>query len=164
MKEKKTPWYDKIEQAIIIVLFLVMLAILFVNVVTRFCFSYTASWTEQAARILFVWMTFAGVSLAGSLSSHMQVTVVNMLLGEKKAAYVYWLGDVIVILFGFYISTKMWKVMQTVISTNQTFPSIQWLPTWVLYLPGILGMIGLSLRIIQKRVRQIRAAGKEETV
>ena len=62
---KKAPWYDKIEKAVIIVLFIIMTVILFVNVVTRFGFGYTASWTEQAARILFTWMTFCGVSLAG---------------------------------------------------------------------------------------------------
>ena len=84
--DKKAPWYDKIEIAMIIVIFSILTVILFVNVVTRFCFHYTATWSEQAARYLFVWMTFAGVSLAGKTSSHLQVTVANMVFGEERAA------------------------------------------------------------------------------
>ena len=41
--DKKAPWYDKIEIAMIIVIFSILTVILFVNVVTRFCFHYTAT-------------------------------------------------------------------------------------------------------------------------
>lgn len=159
--EKKVPWYDKIEKTLVVILFLIMLVILFVNVVTRFCFSYTASWTEQAARIAFVWMSFAGVSLAGMYGSHLQVTVASMILGEKRAFYVFWIGDMIVILFGLFMSWKIFGVMQTVIMTKQTFPAIPWLPSWILYLPGVAGMFGLSLRVVQKRYRSIVSNRKE---
>ena len=157
MEKKKTPWYDNIEKAIIIVLFLVMLAVLFCNVVTRFCFSYTPSWAEQAARILFVWMSFAGTSLAGMTGSHLQVTAASMVVGEKRFNYILWIGDIIVVLFGLFMAYKIYGVMMTVMASGQTFPTIRWLPSWVLYFPGVMGMLGLSARIIQKRVRYIRA-------
>lgn len=158
MEVKKIRWYDKIEKSIIIILFGIMLLILFVNVITRFVFSYTATWTEQAARILFVWMTFAGVSLAGMSNAHLQVTVVDMVLGEKRGRYVFWLGDVIVVVFSLFLAYKIAMVMLKVMSTGQVFPAITWLPSWTLYLSGVLGMLGFSVRIIQRRVRGIRAA------
>ena len=164
MEEKRTPWYDNIEKVIIIVLFSIMTVILFVNVVTRFGFSYTATWTEQAARILFVWMTFAGVSLAGMRGAHLHVTVVNMLLGEKRGKTVFWIGDIIVVLFSLFLAYKITMVMLKVMSTGQVFPSITWLPSWTLYLSGVLGMIGFSLRIIQRRVREFHKAQKEAKV
>ena len=163
MNEKKTPWYDNIERAIIVALFLFMLVVLFMNVVTRFGFGYTASWTEQAARIAFVWMSFAGVSLAGLYGSHLQVTAVTMVLGEKHSKYIFWIGDIAVVVFGLYMSFKIFRVMQTVIMTKQTFPAIPWLPSWILYLPGVLGMLGLSLRTVQKRVRLAAQERKEKT-
>lgn len=162
MEEKKTPWYDKIEKVIIIVLFSIMTVILFVNVVTRFGFSFTATWTEQAARILFVWMTFAGVSLAGMSSAHLQVTVANMVLGEKRGKAVFWIGDIIVVLFSLFLAYKIALVMLKVMTTGQVFPSITWLPSWTLYLSGVLGMIGFSLRILQRRVRELKSAKRQE--
>ncbi len=162
MIDKRAPWYDKIEIALIIVIFSVLTAILFVNVVTRFCFHYTATWSEQAARYLFVWMTFAGVSLAGMTSAHLQVTVVNMALGEKRAKSVFVVGDVIVVLFAAYLTYKIYGVMLRVMSTGQVFPAMTWLPSWTLYLSGVLGMAGFAIRVIQRRVRMMRAAqGKE---
>lgn len=161
---KKVRWYDKIEKTLIVMLFLVMLAILFVNVITRFCFSYTASWSEQAARIAFVWMSFAGVSLAGMYGSHLQVTVASMILGEKRARCVFLIGDIVVILFGLFMAGKIYEVMQTVIMTKQTFPAIPWLPSWILYLPGVAGMLGLSIRVIQNRYRSIVNSRKEDSV
>lgn len=159
--EKKVPWYDKIEAAIIIVLMIAMTAILFVNVVTRFGFKYTASWTEQAARIMFVWVTFAGVSLADKTCSHLQVNVVDMIFG-KRAKYLYWIGDIITIVFCAYISYMIFQVMMTVLASKQTFAAIKWLPSWILYLPGVLGMLGLVARIIQRNVRALRAAKNKE--
>ena len=61
------------------------------------------------------------------------------------------------------MSFKIFKVMQTVIMTKQTFPAIPWLPSWILYLPGVLGMLGLSLRTVQKRVRLAAQERKEKT-
>lgn len=162
MDAKKMRWYDKIEKSIIIILFSIMSVILFVNVITRFVFSFTATWTEQAARILFVWMTFAGVSLAGMSNAHLQVTVADMVLGKKFGKYVFWLGDIIVIGFSLFLAYKIAMVMLKVMSTGQVFPAITWLPSWTLYLAGVLGMLGFSLRIIQRRIRGIRISGNSE--
>ena len=160
--DKKAPWYDKIEIAMIIVIFSILTVILFVNVVTRFCFHYTATWSEQAARYLFVWMTFAGVSLAGKTSSHLQVTVANMVFGEERAKTVFLIGDVIVVLFGCLLTYKIFGVMMRVMSTGQVFPAMTWLPSWTLYLSGVLGMAGFTLRVIQRRYRTSVAAKHKE--
>ena len=153
--DKKAPWYDKIEIAMIIVLFSILTVILFVNVVTRFCFHYTATWSEQAAR-------FAGVSLAGKTSSHLQVTVANMVFGEERAKTVFLIGDIIVVLFGCLLTYKIFGVMMRVMSTGQVFPAMTWLPSWTLYLSGVLGMAGFTLRVIQRRYRSSVAAKHKE--
>lgn len=70
----KTPWYNKIEMAIIVVLFSCMTLITFGSVVSRYCFSFTFSWAEQLTRVMFVWITFAGISLAGLRGAHMRVS------------------------------------------------------------------------------------------
>ena len=95
--KKKTPWYDLIEISIIVVLFSCMTLILFASVVSRYCFSFTFSWAEQLTRVMFVWITFAGISLAGKRGAHMRVTAITLVIGEKKGKYVFWLGDLITI-------------------------------------------------------------------
>lgn len=52
---------------------LVMLALVFVTVVTRYCFGYTAEWSEELARFLFVWVVFLGSALVMGESGHLAV-------------------------------------------------------------------------------------------
>ena len=37
-----------------------------------------------------------------------------------------------------------------------------WLPSWTLYLSGVLGMAGFTLRVIQRRCRTAAAAKHKE--
>jgi TRAP-type C4-dicarboxylate transport system permease small subunit len=52
---------------------LLMLTLIFVQVVTRYCFGYTAEWSEELARFLFVWVVFLGSALIMGESGHLAV-------------------------------------------------------------------------------------------
>lgn len=156
MENKKTPWYDLIEWFIIVILFACMTAITFSTVVTRYIFNFTLSWAEQMSRLLFVWVSFAGISWAGRINAHNRVTVVAVIFGKKQniAEIFLTLGDILGILFGFYMAKLTYDVMVKIYVTGQVLPSMTWCPKWVMYLPGVLGMIGMSLRITQRLWRQ----------
>lgn len=157
MEKKKIPWYDKIEKAMLIAEMIACLSILFATVVTRYCFRYTPSWSEQAARLLFVWMSFTACSLCGMGNNHLRVTAIDMVKNQKLVSIFYWIGDIVAIGFSIYIAYKIGTVLQTVYVTGQVFPAIPWLPSIWLYIPGVAGMIGFALRTIQRRVREIRS-------
>lgn len=156
MNTEKNPFYNRIELSIIVALFTLMLIITGFTVCSRYFFSFTFSWAEQLTRIMFVWITFAGISWAGMLGVHMRVAAVASLLGEKRGRYVILLGDAITVFFGFFMAYKIYGVMTVVISRGQQFATVPWIPVWNMYLAGVLGMIGLSLRTIQSRVRYFR--------
>ena len=155
--KKKTPWYDLIEIAIIVVLFSCMTLILFTSVVSRYCFSFTFSWAEQLTRVMFVWITFAGISLAGKRGAHMRVTAITLLIGEKRGKYVFWLGDLITIGFALFVGYRMVLVTQNTIINHQVFTSMTWMPVWVMYISGVLGMAGFAIRTAVRMIGEIRA-------
>lgn len=155
---KKTPWYDNIEKAVIMVLFSLMTIIMFISVVSRYCFSFTFSWAEQLTRVMFVWITFAGISLAGLKGAHMRVSAITLVLGEKKGRFVFWLGDVISICFALFIGWKMILVTRNTMTNHQVFTAMTWMPVWVMYVSGPLGMIGFALRTGTRLFREIRSS------
>ena len=57
---------------------LFMLALIFTQVVTRYCFGYTAAWSEELARFLFVWVVFLGSALIMGESGHLAVEFVPL--------------------------------------------------------------------------------------
>ena len=156
MEEKKTPWYDRIEWFIIVVLFSIMTVITFSTVVTRYIFNFTLSWAEQMSRLLFVWVSFAGISWAGRINAHNRVTVVAVIFGNRpKVAEVFLtIGDIIGMCYGLYMASLTYNVMVTIYKTHQVLPSMPWCPKWVMYLPGVLGMLGFTARIGQRLYRQ----------
>lgn len=158
MNKTHTSWHDRIELTIIVTLFSLMLAITAFTVLSRYVFSFTFSWAEQLTRIMFVWITFAGISWAGRLGVHMRVSALSALLGEQRGRGVIMLGDAATIFFGAFMAYKIARVMLVVIDRGQIFATVPWIPVWVMYLAGVLGMLGLSLRTAQGWFRRSRAA------
>ena len=164
---KKVPWYNRIEQAVIIALFSCMTIIMFVSVVSRYLFSFTFSWAEQLTRVMFVWITFAGISLAGQKGAHMRVSAITLVLGEKRGRYVFWLGDLVTIGFAVFIGVRMLMVTRNTITNHQVFTAMTWMPVWVMYISGVLGMAGFAIRTATRliaEIRSTRSAAVEEGV
>ncbi len=148
----KDKWYNKIEAFIIIVLFTAMIILTFFNVISRFIFHFTLSWTEQLSRFFFVWVVYAAVSWAGGINAHLRVYALCEIVGKKIGYYLILLGDIVTMFFGIYMVYKITALMLNAFKLNQTFPSMQWCNVGWMYLAGVLGMSGLVIRIIQSRV------------
>lgn len=153
--KKKEPFYNRIEEFIIVLLLSIIVVILSVSVVTRYCFRFTFAWAEELSRFLLVWAICAGIGWAGRHSEHLTVTALANAFHKKnpKIEYgIFWIGDILCVLFSAYMSYRLWIVTSTVMKSGQTFTSMQWLPKWPMYFAGVLGLADLCIRIIQRRV------------
>lgn len=162
--KKKEPWYNQIEKVMIMVLFTMMTAIMFFSVVSRYCFNFMFSWSEQVTRIMFVWATFAGISLAALKGAHMRVSAISIVIGEKKSKYVFWFGSIVAAVFGLVISFYMFRCTMNAVNNHQTFTAVPGLNVGVMYVAGVFGMIGFAIRNIQALVLEIRNEHKKEEV
>lgn len=137
-----------VEEYVIIILFSAMILILASQVFTRYVLSFTLPWAEQLTRVMFVWITFAGISLAVSKRMHLRVSAITLILPEKWHARIFLVGDVIAAAFGFFMAYRIYLSMMEIMARGQTFPVIWGMPTWVMYFPGALGMLGFGLRMV----------------
>lgn len=160
---KKVPFYNQIEKYMIVSMFLVMTVIIALNVVTRFVFNFTLSWGEQLARLLLVWTSFAGISWAGMINAHMRVTALSLAFKKNPEIFeiIYLLGDIVAVIYGFYLSWQIFGVMILVKNQGQVLSALPLVPKWIMYLAGVLGMAGMSIRIIQRRVGEFRGTEQE---
>ena len=160
---KKVPFYNQIEKYMIVSMFLVMTVIIALNVVTRFVFNFTLSWGEQLARLLLVWTSFAGISWAGMINAHMRVTALSLAFKKHPKIFeiIYLLGDIVAVIYGFYLSWQIFGVMILVKNQGQVLSALPLVPKWIMYLAGVLGMAGMSIRIIQRRVGEFCSTEQE---
>ena len=149
MKEKKEPLINQIEEYMLAFIFALMVMITAVNVFTRYVFSYTFSWAEQFTRLLFVWLTFVGVSLAALKGKHLKVSAVAQVLPGKLGVIVFLIGDIVTVIFSVYMIRYMMIIIDNILVNKQVFSAMTWLPMWVMYVPGVIGMAGWAVRTIQ---------------
>lgn len=152
MNAEKKPTLANIEIYVIVVLFLFMMISLFIQVVARYFFSISFAWVEQVARLLFIWITFAGVSLAAGKSMHLRVSIIQTIFPKRIGPACLFFGDFVAVLFGFYMAYYVFENMYFLMEKGTVFTTVRWLPVWVMYLPGVFGLIGFSLRIIETSI------------
>lgn len=73
-------YFYKTLDTVLVFCMAVMFALVFVNVVMRFCFNSGIDISEELPRFMFVWMTFFGAVIATRERTHIGVGIVVMLL------------------------------------------------------------------------------------
>jgi TRAP-type C4-dicarboxylate transport system permease small subunit len=59
---------------------LAMVTIIFTQVIARYAFSNSLSWSEEAGRYIFVWMTFLGAAMAVRNRQHVSLDLILKIL------------------------------------------------------------------------------------
>ena len=140
---------NNLEKYIIIALFLMMTGIMVFQITTRYGFGFTVAWLEQFARLVFVWISFMGISFAASKSQHIRVSAMAVLVKGKGGKIFLLIGDLVCVLMSLYLAYKIAGLTYTVYTKNQFFSAMPFMPIWVMYISGVLGMLGLGIRTIQ---------------
>ncbi len=148
---------DRWEEYLLFLFMLLMLIALSMQVFTRYVLGFSFSWAEQFARIGFVWLTMAGVSLAAKKGMHLKVDFLPQSLPRPLAAKICFFSDIFVVFFGVFMANLILKTVLMQMRLHQVFPSIPWLPVWTMYIAGVLGMLGLSFRTLQRMMLERRA-------
>jgi len=70
-------WFLRINQALVIGMMAIMVALVFANVVSRYVFGYSIIWAEELSQYLMVWIAFIGAGLALREGRHVAVELLQ---------------------------------------------------------------------------------------
>ncbi len=88
-------------KALIGLMMIIMFALVFVNVVTRYVFGFSFATTEEISTFLMIWITYLGAGLALREGRHASIDMFQDLLPEKlRRALRFLLGILILLFFG----------------------------------------------------------------
>jgi len=86
---KLTSFLNKTVELFAFLLVLGMTCVVFVQITNRYFFGSPLSWTEEVARMIFIWMVFVGAYLALKLKAHISIeSFAKRYLSEKLRARV----------------------------------------------------------------------------
>lgn len=141
---------DNLEKYIIYVVLTTLVALMFGQVVARYLFGLAWGWMEQLTRLMFVYVTFAGMSYACRKSEHLRVSfVAEFLPGKHSKDILFLIGDTLMMVVSAYLCYRIFRMMLLCYQQGQVFSGATFIPVWVMYLAGVLGMGGMAIRTLQ---------------
>ncbi|MCC8060310.1 MAG: TRAP transporter small permease [Clostridiales bacterium] len=149
MEKKKPDWkkfITNIDQYISAVLFIIIMVLLFVQVVSRYVFNHSFTWTEELSILLFVWMTYMGVSSAVTYRKNLRIDALLDAVPFKVKKALLIIGDVIFIVFNIYL---IFPFLQLIKSIGNSRTAILGIPKAITYwlIPVILIITCVKLLI-----------------
>lgn len=151
--------FDKVDKILhrIIVVFgdAVMLLMIFccvLQVVTRFVFNDSLTWTEELARFSFIWVSFLGAALCVEQDSHARISILSDALPKVLQSALYYAGHVIVIICSGVMIWQGVKLLDTV--SVQTSPMLG-IPMSVFYGAAPVGAVLMAIYSLLKILRGI---------
>ncbi|WP_129600641.1 TRAP transporter small permease [Anaerophilus nitritogenes] len=75
MKNKVLKALDKIEDTVLITMFMAMVGVICFQVIMRYVFNNSLSWSEELGKFLFVWLSWLGISIGHRRKEHIKITL-----------------------------------------------------------------------------------------
>lgn len=117
MGKKNFDWKHfvvNLDQYISAILFIVIMFLLFLQVVTRYVTGKSATWTEELSILLFVWMTYLGVSSAVTYRKNLRIDALLDAVPFKVKKVLLILADVVFIAFNIYLIFPFLQLIKTI--------------------------------------------------
>lgn len=84
------------EDIILVIMFATMVTVIFVQVIMRYVFHNSLSWSEELGKFLFVWLSWFGISVGARRGEHIKITLFTDKLPHVPAQLVNILSEIIV--------------------------------------------------------------------
>ena len=134
----------------------VMLAIIFMQVITRYCFNFSPEWSEELARFLFVWVTFLGSALIMGQDGHLAV---KLLPDKFKGTRTGLVMDIFINLCS-YVFIFLLIVQGAKMTTMMSFQTSPGLGLPMSYVYAVMPLSGalMLLYLVKDTIRIFKAA------
>jgi len=155
MKEKgkffKT--VDKAEDICLVAMFALMVAAIFLQIIMRFIFNNSLTWSEELGKFIFVWISWLGISLAERRNEHIKITLVTDRLSPKWRT----IFEILAALCMLFILgvTVYYGVELVIFQQRVSYAGIKISTSWG-YLSLVLGCGFMILRVIGGIIRNIQ--------
>ena len=117
MEKKGINWkkvLENVDQYASAVIFIGIMLLLFVQVVTRYLFNHSFTWTEELSVLLFVWMTYLGVSSAVTYRKNLRIDALLDVVPFKVKKVLLILSDVIFMVFNIYLIFPFLELIESI--------------------------------------------------
>ena len=146
---KKVIWfYNKFEEIFLVVCIAIMVVLIFTQVIMRYFFNNSLVWSEELARVLFIWASWIGISLGQKKGEHIKITMVTDRLHGKVRQIVLCIGDICTLGILIVLCVEGILVVEHITSIGSATPALG-IPKSVVYAAVPLSCLLMAVRVIK---------------
>ena len=161
MRKKILVTLDKIEDTVLISMFMAMVGIIFFQVIMRYVFNNSLTWSEELGKFLFVWLSWLGISIGHRRKEHIKITLLVDKLPYKLKQLSEALTELILIVICGI--TMYYGVVMMNIQINVPYAGIKISTAWG-YLSLVLGCGIFIIRSIAYFIESVKNIVKNEII
>ena len=107
-------WLDEnAERYLLVTTYFYITFIIVMGVFNRFVLQSTSGWEVETARLLFIWLTWIGASLAVRRRSHIRIDFIYQYVSDRTEGLLYIFSDLVILAFCVISFDAFLPIMQT---------------------------------------------------
>ena len=152
---------DYLEETILLILLVLMTAIMGVQIVSRYVFQNSLTWSEELVRYMFVWSAFLGVPFCIKHGLSIKVDQFRNLFPIPLQKVLMYIDKIIIFLLFLVLFIYSFTVVRATYLSGQTSPAMQ-LPMWTVQISVTVSSLLSMIRSIQNLSHLVRGKIKLE--
>lgn len=149
-------WLDEhFEEVILMILLIVITGIMGLQVIFRYLFNQSLSWSEELTRYVFIYMCFISISYCTKKWISIKIDQIISLFSDKAYTFLQLILNCILFVLFVYLSIHAYIFLMQGIATKQLSPALQ-IPMWWIQAAPLIGFVLASIRSFQQIFYDIR--------
>ncbi|MCR3955844.1 MAG: TRAP transporter small permease [Gudongella sp.] len=149
-------WLDEyFEEAVLVSSLVVTVGLIFMQVIMRYVFRNSLSWSEELARYIFLYQIWLGASYATKKKAHLRIEIIKSKFSGRKGAYFETVVMIIWLAFTVFLTLESFNLTRMIFIRGQLSPAMR-MPMGFAYASVPIGAGLMSLRLIQNIVSGIK--------
>lgn len=147
--------YNKLEANVLVVSLAVTVVVIFFQVIMRYVFNNSLSWSEEFARYVFIWQIWLGASVSLKEDDHISVDVISGKLGPRGKCLLALFANLVLLGFSIFIVDYGWQMVSSMYSRNLTSAALR-VPMYLVYAALPFSHMVIVLRLIGRIIGNVK--------
>lgn len=154
-------FYNKAEEHLLVFSLAFTVVLVFIQVIMRYVFNQSISWSEELCRYIFIWQIWLGASLAFKNKQHIAIEMVSDKLNGKAKILYQMIGNIITFAFNLFLTIYGFNLVTTMY-TRGTVSSGMRIPLYFVYLAVPISSFVILVRLFGHILAQVKGLMNQE--
>lgn len=146
---------DNLEEALMVLLLFGIALVMILQVVTRYVFNYSMSWSDELVRYFLVWSCFLSVSFCVKKRISIKIDSLLHALPEKAKPWLRAVRHLIILIFCIIMIPFAVTFIRQAVASGATSAAME-IPMYYIQSAPLVGFVLLAIRCFQALVREVR--------